>query len=35
MKKAMANPRVRRGVKPMPFDAQRMIYGGFDVLFEM
>jgi len=35
MKKVMADPRLRPGVNPMPFDGQRLIYGGFDVLFEM
>jgi len=35
MKKVMADPRLRPDVNPMPFDGQRLIYGGFDVLFEM
>jgi len=29
--KAMADPRMQPGVKDMPYDASRMIYGGFDV----
>ena len=35
MKKAMADPRLSPGANPMPFDGQRLIYGGFEVLFEM
>jgi len=34
MKKAMADPRLRPDVNPMPFDGQRLIYGGFEVLVE-
>jgi uncharacterized protein YbaA (DUF1428 family) len=32
MKKAMADPRLQAGMNPMPFDGQRMIYGGFQVI---
>jgi uncharacterized protein YbaA (DUF1428 family) len=32
MKKAMADPRLKEGMDPMPFDGQRMIYGGFEVI---
>jgi uncharacterized protein YbaA (DUF1428 family) len=35
MKKAMADPRLSPDANPMPFDGQRLIYGGFEVLFEM
>lgn len=31
-KKALADPRMQPGAMPMPFDGQRMIYGGFEVL---
>ena len=34
MKKVMADPRMQPGVNPMPFDGQRLIYGGFEVLVE-
>jgi uncharacterized protein YbaA (DUF1428 family) len=34
MKKVMADPRVQPGVNPMPFDGQRLIYGGFEVLVQ-
>ncbi len=34
MKKVMADPRSQPGVNPMPFDGKRLIYGGFNVLFE-
>lgn len=34
MKKAMADPRLQPNVNPMPFDGQRLIYGGFQVLVE-
>jgi uncharacterized protein YbaA (DUF1428 family) len=34
MKKAMADPRLKEGMDPMPFDGQRMIYGGFQVIVE-
>lgn len=32
-KKMMADPRLPKGAD-MPFDAKRMIYGGFEVIFE-
>jgi len=32
MKKAMADPRLKEGMDPMPFDGKRMIYGGFQVI---
>ena len=32
MKKAMEDPRLKEGMDPMPFDGQRMIYGGFEVI---
>jgi uncharacterized protein YbaA (DUF1428 family) len=35
MKKVMADQRMRPDANPMPFDGQRLIYGGFEVLFEM
>lgn len=34
MKKVMADPRCKPDVNPMPFDGKRLIFGGFDVLFE-
>jgi uncharacterized protein YbaA (DUF1428 family) len=34
MKKVMADPRMDMKGKPMPFDGQRMIFGGFEVLLE-
>jgi uncharacterized protein YbaA (DUF1428 family) len=34
MEKAMVDPRMQPGVNPMPFDGQRLIYGGFKVLVE-
>ena len=34
-KKVMADPRSQPGVNPMPFDGKRLIYGGFEVLFEV
>lgn len=33
-KKVMADPRSRPDVNPMPFDAKRLIFGGFEVLVE-
>ncbi len=30
----MADPRMQPGTNPMPFDGKRMIFGGFEVLFE-
>ena len=29
MAKVMADPRLQPDANPMPFDVQRMIYGGF------
>ena len=34
MKKAMEDPRLKEGMNPMPFDGQRMIYGGFQVIVD-
>jgi uncharacterized protein YbaA (DUF1428 family) len=34
MDKMMQDPRMKPDVNPMPFDGQRMIYGGFEVLLE-
>ena len=34
-KKVMADPRVQPDVNPMPFDGQRLIYGGFEPIVEM
>ena len=34
MKKVMADPRLQPDVNPMPFDGQRLIYGGFQKLVE-
>lgn len=34
MRKVMADSRLRPDVNPMPFDGQRLIYGGFDVIVE-
>ncbi len=33
-KKAMADPRMKPGEKPMSFDGKRMIYGGFEVIVD-
>ncbi len=33
MKKVMADPRTQ--LNPMPFDGQRLIFGGFEVLVEL
>ena len=33
--KVMADPRMKDDLKDMPFDGQRMIFGGFDKLIEM
>lgn len=32
MQKAMEDPRLKPETNPMPFDGQRMIYGGFQML---
>ncbi len=34
MKAAMADPRLQPDAQPMPFDGQRMIYGGFEVIVD-
>ena len=34
MKKVMADPRLKTDVNPMPFDGQRLIYGGFQKIVE-
>ena len=35
MKKVMADPRVQPDANPMPFDGQRLIYGGFEPIVEV
>jgi uncharacterized protein YbaA (DUF1428 family) len=35
MKKVMADPRVQPDVNPMPFDGQRLIYGGFEAIVDV
>lgn len=34
-KKVMADPRLEQDMKNMPFDASRMIYGGFKSMIEL
>ncbi|HEU5297532.1 MAG TPA: DUF1428 domain-containing protein [Burkholderiaceae bacterium] len=34
MKEVMADPRLQPDVNPMPFDGQRLIYGGFEVIVD-
>ena len=34
MGKVMADPRLQPDTNPMPFDGQRLIYGGFEVILE-
>ena len=34
MKKMMADPRMQPDVNPMPFDGKRLIYGGFETIFD-
>lgn len=34
MEKAMADPRFKDGMEQMPFDGQRMIFGGFQVIVD-
>ncbi|WP_454765863.1 DUF1428 domain-containing protein [Cupriavidus campinensis] len=34
MAAAMADPRLKEGMDPMPFDGQRMIFGGFEVIVD-
>lgn len=35
MKKVMEDPRLQPEVNPMPFDGQRLIYGGFEPIVEL
>lgn len=35
MPKAMADERLSQESNPMPFDGERMIYGGFEMLLEV
>jgi uncharacterized protein YbaA (DUF1428 family) len=35
MAAAMADPRMTNSEMPMPFDGKRMIYGGFQMVFEL
>jgi uncharacterized protein YbaA (DUF1428 family) len=35
LKKVMADPRLKMDMQSMPFDAKRMIYGGFKTLLDM
>jgi len=32
MKRSMEDPRLQEGMKSMPFDGKRMIFGGFQVI---
>lgn len=32
MKKSMEDPKLKEAMTPMPFDGQRMIFGGFEVI---
>lgn len=34
MQKMMADPRMQSDANPMPFDGQRMIFGGFDIFLQ-
>lgn len=34
MKKSMEDPRLQKDMNPMPFDGQRMIFGGFQVIVD-
>lgn len=34
MPKVMEDPRVQMDVNPMPFDGQRLIYGGFESIID-
>src|SRR4030095_14856836 len=34
MKKAMEDPRLKPDVNPMPFDGQRLSYGGFEMIVD-
>jgi len=33
--KVMADPRTKKSMSSMPFDAKRMIYGGFETFLEI
>jgi uncharacterized protein YbaA (DUF1428 family) len=35
MEKVMADPRLQPDQNPMPFDGQRLIYGGFEMIVEL
>ena len=35
MERAMADPRLQADKNPMPFDAKRMIFGGFDMIVDV
>src|SRR5499427_9004850 len=35
MKQAMADPRLKPDVNPMPFDGKRLIFGGFEMIVEV
>lgn len=35
MASAMQDPRLQPDVNPMPFDGQRLIYGGFEVIVDL
>jgi uncharacterized protein YbaA (DUF1428 family) len=35
MEKVMSDPRMKPEANPMPFDGQRLIYGGFDPVVEL
>ncbi|WP_417432519.1 DUF1428 domain-containing protein [Kiloniella sp.] len=35
MQKAMEDPRMQEKENPMPFDGKRLIYGGFEMMFEV
>jgi uncharacterized protein YbaA (DUF1428 family) len=35
MKKVMADPRTQAETSPMPFDGQRLIFGGFQTILEV
>lgn len=34
MNKLMSDPRMQPDVNPMPFDGQRMVFGGFNVIVQ-
>lgn len=34
MPKVMADPRLRPETNPMPFDAKRLVYGGFEMIVD-